>query len=835
MPPTNRVPSTFRVHVAPRLRTALTHLLVVGLTFMGPGTSAALAQATDSAVQNAVSTLAEIERTLDGLDAAQPDAYWTKDDLAFDLAFEEPDTIASWVRDEVAYQAYAGVLRGADGALQAGAGNAWDQSLLLASLLFDAGFTARIARTSLPDDAATALVNTVSSPAPLAVDQAAALDAYAASGPGTRDELARVDERTEALKGELESEALEVSAWLRTTLEDAGVSLGGADMTAVIDDARDYAWVQYRLGPDQPWASVHPAAPADAAWTAGLEPDATIDGDIPAELQHRFRFQAVVERRLGGELEANPVTEAWERPVANLNGVPLRYLALPDGYLEDGLSTPPQQAYDDTDFIVPLFNDALAPGGQFFDLLGSVVPPDAGSSAAGGLFGSLAGGLADATSEVSGEEDAVAMTAHWLEFTLIAPGGEETTYRRMIVDRLGDERRATGDASGPLTPMTDEEILLDLQAQHTFMLAPGRYSAAYLSQRSLSALRDGVDYLEALYVQSADVGASLPQPSDELAEEMLASPLLQTFQAFDDASFATGDGVVSYRATPSLVVTTAAFDASTARTDIVHNARRTFETGSDGSLVPSFETALRAGVWESSVEGLVLGGGEQVQDTLSFFAAARSQGVPVRTLTPDSPDSQAVAGDLPLPEASVLAIVDDLEQGYAVVVPEAMPDDTEVAAWWRVDPVLGETLGRGADGRGNALAEYQAGLVGIAFSVFTGIVGFGVCMVGGGNLGCCMVDGVTAGMAGFVITAMFASAFAAVGAGLVFDSLALPIGMAGVSWCLLEGQREGPDAISASQQASAPACRRPITWAGLSERGAEVPSLLPVRAPAPTG
>ncbi len=832
MSPTIRDPSTFRAHVAPKLRTALTHLLVVGLMFMGPGTTAALAQATDPAVQDAVSKLTEIERTLDGLEAAQPDAYWTKDELALDLAFEEPDTIASWVRDEIAYQAYAGVLRGADGALQAGAANAWDQSLLLASLLFDAGYTARIARASLSDDAVTALVSTIRSPAPRTVDQAVALDAYAEAGPGSREALDQLDEQSEVLEEALESEVLDVSAWLRTTLQDGGVPLGGTDMTAVIDDARDYAWVQYRLGPDQPWTSVHPAAAADAQWTQGLEPESTIEGDIPAELQHRFRFQAVVERRLGGELETSPVMEAWERPVANLNGVPLRYLALPDGYLDGGLSTPRQEAYDATEFIVPLFNDALAPGVQFFDLMGNVVPPDAASSAAAGVFGNVASAFGDATSEISGQEDAVALTAHWLEFTLIAPGGDETTYRRTIVDRLGDERRTAGDVSGPLTPMTDEEILRDLQTQHTFMLAPGRYSAAYLSQRSLRALRDGVDYLETLYVQSADAGASLAEPSDELAEELLAAPLLQTFQAFDDAAFVQGESIVSYRATPSLVVTTAAYDASTASTDIVHNARRTFEIRDDGELVPSFVTALRTGVWESAVEGLVLGGGEEVQDTLSFFDAARSQGVPVRTLTPDS---QAVAADLSLPAASVRAIMDDLEQGYLVVVPETMPEGTAVASWWRVDPVQGGTLGRGADGRGNALAEYQAGLVGIAFSVFTGIVGFGGCMATGGDLGCCMVDGVTAGVAGFVITAMFASAFAAVAAGVVFDSIALPIGMAGVSSCAVIGQRDKPDAISASQLASAPSCRLPLTLAGLRESGVDVPSLLTVRAPASSG
>ena len=119
----NRVPSTSRDRVALRLRAALTHLLVAASLFMGPGTTAALAQATGPAVQTAVDRVAEIERTLNGLEAAQPDAYWTKDDLAY------------------------------------------DPSLLLASLLCDAGFTARIARATLLDAAAVELVSTIRSPA----------------------------------------------------------------------------------------------------------------------------------------------------------------------------------------------------------------------------------------------------------------------------------------------------------------------------------------------------------------------------------------------------------------------------------------------------------------------------------------------------------------------------------------------------------------------------------------------------------------------------------------------------------------------------------------------
>src|SRR5690606_17578114 len=80
------------------------------------------------------------------------------DSLALDLAFEEPETIAAWVGENVDFELYAGLLRGPQGTLVAGAGNALDQAVLLARLLNDVGYEARVALGELPAEQATELV-----------------------------------------------------------------------------------------------------------------------------------------------------------------------------------------------------------------------------------------------------------------------------------------------------------------------------------------------------------------------------------------------------------------------------------------------------------------------------------------------------------------------------------------------------------------------------------------------------------------------------------------------------------------------------------------------------
>ena len=68
------------------------------------------------------------------------------------------DRIFTAVATGIHYEPYRGILRGAEGTLEAGRGNAADQSLLLTSLLREAGYQARLVRGSLEGDNITVLL-----------------------------------------------------------------------------------------------------------------------------------------------------------------------------------------------------------------------------------------------------------------------------------------------------------------------------------------------------------------------------------------------------------------------------------------------------------------------------------------------------------------------------------------------------------------------------------------------------------------------------------------------------------------------------------------------------
>lgn len=810
----------------------LTHIIVLSLAFAGPGS--VLAQSTPTAVEldEALANLNQAREALDAADAVRPDAYWYADDLSFDLAFESPATISEWVGTNIAYQPYRGLLRGADGTLRARAGNAWDQALLLTRLLLDAGYSAQIVFATLGDGAALELANQASVGQTPEGDVDATIEAYLSVDGSFAQELADLASSAAAEQEATRAATDDMSTWLLDRLEAAGITLESNALEEAIADAQDYAWVQYRTSADEAWTNAHPAAPEGASWTGDLVAEGVLEDSVPADRQHRFRVQAFVERRAGSKLETSAVMEAWERPVANLNAFGLSYIAIPDGFLQQP-ALPADEAFEATQFVTPVFNGALAPGGQLFDLLGNVVPPDAAANPAAGVFAEVGGAFGEAAGGLTGEEEAVALTAHWLEFTFITPGGEEVRERRMIFDRLGDARRAAGDGSGDLIPMSDAEIYQALQTEYTFLLAPGRYADAFVGAWNSQAARTGLDYLEDLYLASSEDATAVAEPGEDVPEVLRTAPLLRAVAEFDDPYVRQGD-VVTYRPSPALLVRSQAWGVETVMTDIVRNDRRAF-TRDGGSLVGQPEAVLRAGVWESSVERAALDASGAAIDATTFFAAVRAQGIETTTLQTET--GQDAAG-LDLPEASRRAIARDLEAGYAVVAPVTMPDGFQTAAWWRVDPTSGVTLGRGGDGRGQAALDYIV----LVNSIFIGVVGFGMCRAGGGSMGCCIADAATGVAGGMILGALlygFSAAAVATG-GILFDVGGLAAGGAGLSWCLMESNAPSPTApelgpVLVRGPSNAPTCsleqRAAIGW-DLSSPWHEAPMTVGLRSSA---
>ena len=77
----------------------------------------------------------------------------------------DANDIVEFARRSIAFEQYPGSLRGPKGTLLSLAGNTLDQSLLLGKLLRDAGYEARIARATLDDETAAALLRQMAHPA----------------------------------------------------------------------------------------------------------------------------------------------------------------------------------------------------------------------------------------------------------------------------------------------------------------------------------------------------------------------------------------------------------------------------------------------------------------------------------------------------------------------------------------------------------------------------------------------------------------------------------------------------------------------------------------------
>ena len=114
-------------------------------------------------------TLDEIAVDAETRAAALPQADWDIPYLADALDYDYQRAFA-FVRDSIAFDAYRGVLRGAEGTLAARAGNAYDRALLLGALLDDMQVTYRYAFADLDDSTVARLlarsVQPVTSPLP---------------------------------------------------------------------------------------------------------------------------------------------------------------------------------------------------------------------------------------------------------------------------------------------------------------------------------------------------------------------------------------------------------------------------------------------------------------------------------------------------------------------------------------------------------------------------------------------------------------------------------------------------------------------------------------------
>ena len=282
--------------------------------------------------------------------ASAPTRPWTDPigDLAYRLQYDV-DRIFRFVADDIRYEPYPGILRGARGTLAAGAGNSVDKALLLGALLRDSQIRFRFARGPLDVAASTALLDSLSTdldaarklakePLARGLEQATAVGATVRPTDSAR--LAQIEQDTSAVQAHSAERLAAAKANLDgsvTMIEDA---LQGAGVVLPSDTASSlppaettaHTWVQMEKGTT--WVDLDPTV-AGSQPGAVLAPPTETLAALPDDLRSQIEFGVLVESMSGGQLTTNEVLThdgyadaLAETPVTFAQGKPSGFKAL---------------------------------------------------------------------------------------------------------------------------------------------------------------------------------------------------------------------------------------------------------------------------------------------------------------------------------------------------------------------------------------------------------------------------------------------------------------------------------------------------------------------------
>jgi hypothetical protein len=633
----------------------------------------------------------------------------------------DPERIFRFVQEEVRYEPYAGILRGANGTLVARAGNSADQALLLAALLRASDVPVRFVSGAMDTTAVDTLMATTVVDADTATDrvvQSLLSDEDVASGIGwkvsgdlTPEEVAGLLDLRELRAGlERDGQVLGPLAAgdtessidiIQAALATSGVELPPGVSALPGSEQEQHVWVEAQEDGGA-WIDLDPTfadlAPGQSATTVAE----TVE-TLPDELRHLVDFTVIGETLTGGTLTQEPLLEAsFFADELAYRGVLFGHVRAEDlqgvgggvNILGSGMS-------DGTGYNALLMVGPLA-------LVAPRSMTIGGGGGGGGLLG-FGGGGDEGLAE--GET-----SAEWLDVAVSSPGREPVVARRAIFDRVGTALRESGAVDPSAIPAAELVDLGDGFGEH------------YLPMRSVRAfsVTGATPNVRTLVQELA--------PDDASAMSMVPA-MFDTTRALLGADVGRSFGSIGFPDTPavtSLVVEPTA-DGTNVGLDVWH---RPFGTvGLDG-VTTTAPPAMVAGVIPHAVERVIIGGdpasvSQPAGTPISVgavFESAAAQGIPTRLLTGGLPTDSAYD-----PESQRL-LRQAIQAGQLVVIPERAVDLGGRArlGWWLVDPVSGATVDQMDDGGGQGIAQ-KAIVISIAMLAFYGLQKYGpylLCLMG---------------------------------------------------------------------------------------------------------
>jgi hypothetical protein len=560
---------------------------------------------------------------------------------------KDKDRIFAFLRDQVAYQAYSGALRGPRGTLLAMSGNSLDRAMLLAALLEASGKHARFAQGTLSDEQARALVLTMwSTPTPKpATDDRKTADSQGAS-------------LVKELTGDLNLLQQASSNAKKETLAGAGESIEGR--TAI---ARTHYWVQVK--PDQEWLDLDPSFGDAKVGETLTKADATFTA-VPDKLFHHVKVSAKLEEFADGKISQREILTSTMK-ASEISGALLVFCHRPEGWNgKDDLTSALSATGGELGKPVLMINEKFTAGKPF-----RWTPAASNASRPRGLGDMLRG-------EGTRHQSAIA-TAETLEFEFVDPAGKTDKVSRQVFDLLGKATRASGKL-----PSADEiaahparnEIENDALA---LFFTTGSIDRFLLP--SAAEIRDNKNGA------ASDVATFLTQ-------------LNAAFAAGSDAVMAQfrregGPDIVCYPDSPRLQIVklSKSNNGGSLSFDLRRDHALVLAKNSQNAFLGRMFRGLLDGILERILIQRV--GVKCIRDfdpTSAPMSAglviskAQAEGIVVRSL------SEADLAAFP-PEARIGA-VEDLKDGNLVIGPvqPVMVASRPRFAWWRVNPLTGETI-----------------------------------------------------------------------------------------------------------------------------------------------
>lgn len=651
------------------------------------------------------------------------------EELLFSMAFDA-ESVVEFVTNSVRFEPYAGTLKGARGTLSARAGNALDQSLLLATLLKDAGADARIARAILPEEFAIPLARAAlqnPEPVPLTGNP----KRFEAAVSAIADKIGRREAppiESEGLARVPSQQAVEIARQLAKT-----VSM--LDRTDELRRAlQDYFFVEWRIGPGDSWQAAHPAFGSEPAPTT-LSPTEYFGSSIPDELQHRIRFEIGIETLEAGKIQQKLVASPWERPAANFFDASISWGIMPLEQNREGSDAA-------TSLFIPTFGGQLAPGAMAFNMLGQTVDPQDASNPAAGVVATVGRRFLDAATAVTDnpeDQPLMALTGQFIRVSWISPDGRTRTEERWFLDRLLN-RGAAGQPPRVDPSATERQVADALSFLRTYMVQPAGEHLPWTLKRSLEAtsarLKWSADMLRML---DWETGRLKLEPS-KVERWSGDQPVLLKLASLVHQPLALPAGETAWRDGPFIVALHQTHDSSNESRqwlDIHFNAWRGLGITED-KIESRPDLAILRGVLDTFWEGVVAGRPDAYRAPVGEHIQ-----------TPGNRRQQL-----------------DIEQGFMLA--EIETGDAE-STWWRIHPETGEILGMQTIGGGIEFEEY----LGVT------MVGISAFLIGRSMGNCSTIEDTSKRRCCYAVAVVFGlSSGAGIGAALVASPIGMTVGAA---------------------------------------------------------